>query len=215
MTLHTLFPLALVCHCCSTSIPLFRSHSTLLRSFSPRHRLRCCAAQASTKAAPAPQDDRRKRIRARTATADDIRAEIARIENAIVANDGELQSKSEEIKAKNKELQAKLQQPNPEANEIGVKISELNTELSAVAAELRAKTSDFPDLLRAEYSRLTREVERLEQQLANLPLNHSIATLGEELQELKDSIGSLKKRNEELHANIAGLKRQMGAWHYE
>ena len=85
MTLHTLFPLALVCHCCSTSIPLFRSHSTLLRSFSPRHGLRYCSAQASTKATPAPQDDRRARIRARTATLDDYRAEIAAQERELAA----------------------------------------------------------------------------------------------------------------------------------
>ena len=110
MTLHTLFPLALVCHCCSTSIPLFRSHSTLLRSFSPRHGLRYCSAQASTKAAPAPQDDRRKRIGARTATVDDYQAEIAAQERelaAAVQKQSEIDSKLEAAGAKQSEYEKK------------------------------------------------------------------------------------------------------------
>ena len=110
MTLHTLFPLALVCHCCSTSIPLFRSHSTLLRSFSPRHGLRYCSAQASTKATPAPQDDRRARIRARTATLDDYRAEIATQERELAATiekQSEIDSKLEAAGAKQSEYEKK------------------------------------------------------------------------------------------------------------
>ena len=104
MTLRTLFPLALVCHCCSTSIPLFRSHSTLLRSFSPRHGLRYCSAQASTKATPAPQDDRRKRIEARTATLDDYRAEIAAQERELAAAVKEKSEVDDEIETAKAEI---------------------------------------------------------------------------------------------------------------
>ena len=138
MTLHTLFPLALVCHCCSTSIPLFRSHSTLSGLFFPCRRLRCYAAQASTKATPAPQDDRRARIRARTATVDDYQAEIA-------AQERELSAAVEE----RKQIDSKL-----EAAE--TRQAKYEKELKKCEQKLAAKQS------RADIVKLERKKERLE-----------------------------------------------------
>ena len=143
--MHTLFPLALVCHCCSTSIPLFRSHSTLLRSFSPRHRLRCCAAQASTKATPAPQDDRRARIRARTATVDDYQAEIAAQERelaAAVVERKQIDSKLEAAETRQAKYEKELKKCETAlaAKQPGVDIADLRSEKERLKASIAVES---------------------------------------------------------------------------
>ena len=180
MTLRTLFPLALVCHCCSTSIPLFPSHSTLLRSFSPRHGLRYCSAQASTKAAPAPQDDRRKRIGARTATVDDYQAEIAAQERELAA-----------AVVERKQIDSKLEAAETRQAKYEKELKKCETALAA-----KQPGVDIADL-RSEKERL----------------KASIAVESEKARQYLEERGLLVTRIKELHADIAELKQQMGAWH--
>ena len=176
MTLHTLFPLALVCHCCSTSIPLFRSHSTLLRSFSPRHRLRCCAAQASTKAAPAPQDDRRARIRARTATVDDYQAEIAAQERELAATIEErkqIDSKLEAAETRQAKYEKELEECKTAlaAKHPGVDIADLRSEKERLEASIKDVLEKKEDLredrrpLAARIKELGADIAALKQQM--------------------------------------------------
>ena len=172
MTLHTLFPLALVCHCCSTSIPLFRSHSTLLRSFSPRHGLRYCSAQASTKATPAPQDDRRARIRARTATVDDYQAEIAAQERelaAAVVERKQIDSKLEAAETRQAKYEKELKKCETAlaAKQPGVDIADLRSEKERLKASIAVESEKARQYLE-ERGLLVTRIKELHADIAEL-----------------------------------------------
>ena len=126
------------------------------------------------------REARRKRIEERTATVDDIRAEIA-------AQERELSAAVEE----RKQIDSKLEAADTDKKKYEKKLEECEQNLAAKQS-------------RADIVKLERKKERLEA---------SIAVEGRKQSRLLDQSEPLDARIKELHADIAELKQQMGAWH--